>query len=341
MSAKNRKRRSKAGSKSQLMLANHVRIICVLLSVCGLILSVVLTSGYYTHVVGGQATGCAINSYVDCDRVSSSAFSAIAGIPISAIGFGLHLLLATLMTFGMVAKSADARTAAAGFVLLLAAAAALISVVLAIISLAIIQALCVYCSLLQLVNIAIFVLLLTQLKEKKPKQKALGRASMPTVLSFVRSRHVTGIFAALIISASGSFILVNRMEQQDFSLTSVNNAQQSTPAPQQVKPDTSAPEALIDAHFGKREFSFSKFWEYHALLFENYQKYSKDQLLEYAQETGIRDLELFKRRLDNADVGRRLGSDINEGLAAGISYTPTIYLNGRRVETFRRRGDSH
>ncbi len=51
-------------------------------------------------------------------------------------------------------------------------------------------------------------------------------------------------------------------------------------------------------------------------------------------------MELFESRLDDADLEDRLGDDIREGLAAGVSYTPTVYLNGHRIKTFRRRGDS-
>jgi protein-disulfide isomerase len=82
------------------------------------------------------------------------------------------------------------------------------------------------------------------------------------------------------------------------------------------------------------------FWEYHNRLFESDQEYSRPRLIEYAEEVGIPDIDEFTDHLDDEYVTRRLYFDVLEGAVADVSYTPTVLLNGRRLESYRREDDS-
>ncbi len=131
-----------------------VPLIAVALALAGLALGYVLTRNFFQHNVLGEASGCAVNAYVDCDRVSESSFAAVGPVPISAFGLGLHgAVLAALV----VARFARARVRAAlvGGSAALALAAAVVSVALAVVSVVVIRALCLYCTALQIVNLAL------------------------------------------------------------------------------------------------------------------------------------------------------------------------------------------
>ena len=400
-----------ANSKYRLILNNRTRLICVMLAFCGLFLGIVLTRGYYDHVVAGRVTGCAISSYVDCDKVSSSTFSAIAGVPLSVLGFGYHLFLLVLFTSGVVKRFANAQATVMPTIFLITATGAVVSVALAIISLAIIRALCIYCTMLQILNIAIFIVVATSIREHRNRQKKLLRPSIRRILSGLKKPRPVFPAAAVAIAIAGGFLLMYGMPRGDF--VTAKGAYAVADA-----------EALINLHFNaeEREFNIEDspslgrddlgiqvvvlgdyncvhcrnldsqlqllvddfdrrielvykffpldgdcnpfidsarsstsceaataaylayeqdvFWEYHNELFEHYQKYSRTHLIEYAKNVGVPDRARFENRLDDDFVKRRLYLDILEGVVAGVTSTPAVFLNGRRLETFRGPNDS-
>ena len=133
-----------------------VPLIAMALALAGLVLGYVLTRNFFQHNVLGEATGCAVNAYVDCDRISSSPFAAIGPVPISAFGIGLHgAVLAALAVAHFARRRARVREGLAGGSAALALAASVVSVALAVISVAVIRALCLYCTALQIVNLAL------------------------------------------------------------------------------------------------------------------------------------------------------------------------------------------
>ena len=373
---------------------NKIRIICLLLSVAGLLLSYVLTRNFYMHLLGGRTTECAITNLIDCDRVSASAFSSIAGIPISVFSFALHLLFSAIFVSGLFVKSMEARGAFEGIALVLSFAAALVSVALALISFVIIKALCIYCAVLQIVNVAIFIILLTQVRGKIGKSiRAI--AAIP----FLRSRYVVGIVITVLGVCLGGFILANSMEKIGHRSASLGSAvlfetyfskevytfdsedspklgsnrmgvrivvfsdyncsycrsldkkmrslvqefdgnielvYKFFPLDGQCNPffprdvDTTSCEAAAAAYSA---YTQGKFWEYSSTLFENFGNYSQSRLLEYAEEVGISDMNSFRQHLNDPEVMRRLGKDAVQGLAVGVNSTPTIFINGRKLET--------
>jgi protein-disulfide isomerase len=70
-----------------------------------------------------------------------------------------------------------------------------------------------------------------------------------------------------------------------------------------------------------------KYREYAAILFKNQKDLSATKLREYAAQAGL-DVKKFNLALQSQEVNR----DLKEGLQLGINSTPSIFINGRRVE---------
>jgi uncharacterized membrane protein len=124
------------------------------LAAVGLVLSVVLVFEHATAHAGGS-TICAINDYLNCDRVAVSRFSVVLGMPVAAwgaFGYGLELLLA-------VAGLSSRRSRPgwpAGLLFVVAAFASAVALLLAGISTLVIGALCIFCTASWLVTFGLF-----------------------------------------------------------------------------------------------------------------------------------------------------------------------------------------
>ena len=73
-----------------------------------------------------------------------------------------------------------------------------------------------------------------------------------------------------------------------------------------------------------------KFWEYHDMVFENYQRLSEPLLQEFAGRLEL-DVEMFEAARKRADLNASVSRDMQEGSRAGVRGTPTIFVNGRRL----------
>jgi protein-disulfide isomerase len=114
------------------------------LAAVGFVLAVVLAR-QHVHAHAGIASFCAINEYVNCDRVATSRFSIVLGLPVAIwgmIGYGLALLLALA---GLRPRRVREGWPA-GLLFVVAAAAAAVAVALALVSELAIGALCVLCA---------------------------------------------------------------------------------------------------------------------------------------------------------------------------------------------------
>jgi len=83
-----------------------------------------------------------------------------------------------------------------------------------------------------------------------------------------------------------------------------------------------------------------RFWEYHDFLFITQPAFSRDDLLLYATRLGL-PRDAFTACLDAGRYRPAVRIDVSEGRAAGVTGTPTFFVNGRRlvgiqsIETFR------
>jgi protein-disulfide isomerase len=71
-----------------------------------------------------------------------------------------------------------------------------------------------------------------------------------------------------------------------------------------------------------------KFWPYEEKLWANQDNLTPAELEKYAKETGL-DVAKFRQDVESPAIKARVQKDRTEGSAAGISSTPTLFINGR------------
>jgi protein-disulfide isomerase len=86
-----------------------------------------------------------------------------------------------------------------------------------------------------------------------------------------------------------------------------------------------AAEAAMAAH------EQGKFWEMHDKLFANQQQLDRPSLEKYAEELGL-NLARFKAALDSGKYRERVKQDAAEAAKIGVSATPTLFVNGHKLE---------
>jgi protein-disulfide isomerase/uncharacterized membrane protein len=96
--------------------------------------------------------------------------------------------------------------------------------------------------------------------------------------------------------------------------------------PRALHPD--ACNAATAAECARRQ---NRFWEYHDRLFEHQHTLDRDSLFRYARELEL-DIPTFRACLDDPATRARIADDVRAGIAAGIESTPTLFINGRRID---------
>ena len=91
------------------------------------------------------------------------------------------------------------------------------------------------------------------------------------------------------------------------------------------------PQAFTAAEAGRCAQEQGKFWEYHDQLFGNQQALQPDDLKKYAATAGM-DAAKFGDCLDSQKYAERVRDGVAAGTRLGVNSTPTLYVNGRRVE---------
>lgn len=75
-----------------------------------------------------------------------------------------------------------------------------------------------------------------------------------------------------------------------------------------------------------------KFWEFHDLLFENSISLSPEKIIAIAQQLKL-DISSFSGIMRSPATMQKLAQDIQDGRDAGVTGTPAIFVNGRRLKT--------
>lgn len=99
------------------------------------------------------------------------------------------------------------------------------------------------------------------------------------------------------------------------------------------------PESLLAAQGAECAKDQSKYWEYHDGLYkmetadnqENNGNISLDVLKRMASELGLNRVS-FDSCLDSKKYEEEVKNDYNEGQAIGVRSTPTVFINGQRIE---------
>lgn len=74
-----------------------------------------------------------------------------------------------------------------------------------------------------------------------------------------------------------------------------------------------------------------KFWEYHDLLFQNIRDLNQDKFIELAEKIGL-DINKFKHDMQDPQNMGQINKDQQDGFTAGVKGTPTLFVNGRKVQ---------
>jgi protein-disulfide isomerase len=80
-----------------------------------------------------------------------------------------------------------------------------------------------------------------------------------------------------------------------------------------------------------------KFWELHDLLYERQEVWGEssnptDTFIGYARELGL-DTDRFQEDMNDPKTEKKIQAEMNEGINLGVNATPTLYVNGKMVQT--------
>jgi protein-disulfide isomerase/uncharacterized membrane protein len=165
----------------------------------GLALAVILTHNYHRHLLAGQVSGCSISEYVDCDRVSESPYAAVAGVPISALAIAAYGALGVLLALPLLAPFRRLAGLNLDVAVILAAAGTLVALALAVVAALVIRALCIYCALLQVVTVALFLVLAWRWRQNRVRSgsrrqlRGVGQGVGSAVLALAVGAVLAGI----------------------------------------------------------------------------------------------------------------------------------------------------
>ncbi|MEN8264032.1 MAG: DsbA family protein, partial [Nitrospirota bacterium] len=73
-----------------------------------------------------------------------------------------------------------------------------------------------------------------------------------------------------------------------------------------------------------------KYWEMHDLVFEKYNKLTEEMFSEFAEKLKL-DMTKFTADFKSAKYDKQIEQDINLGRKVGVSGTPTLFMNGKRM----------
>ncbi|MBT8368590.1 MAG: thioredoxin domain-containing protein [Deltaproteobacteria bacterium] len=77
--------------------------------------------------------------------------------------------------------------------------------------------------------------------------------------------------------------------------------------------------------------SQGKFWEFHDLLFKNYNRINDEQIRIIALGLGF-DMKKFDAKMRDPEILARIQQDKRDGSRAGVRSTPTVFVNGKRLK---------
>jgi protein-disulfide isomerase len=91
------------------------------------------------------------------------------------------------------------------------------------------------------------------------------------------------------------------------------------------------PQAFKAAEAGHCAQEQGKFWEFHDKLFASQQALQPEFLKQYAKDVSL-DSGKFDECLDSSKYAERVRDSVAAGSRLGVNSTPTLYINGRKLE---------
>jgi protein-disulfide isomerase len=89
--------------------------------------------------------------------------------------------------------------------------------------------------------------------------------------------------------------------------------------------------AHVAAEAGMAANAQGKFWQMHDLMFANQSALDRESLDKYAKQAGL-NLATFKQALDSKQYVAAVDADVKLGGEAAVNGTPSLFLNGARVQ---------
>ena len=74
-----------------------------------------------------------------------------------------------------------------------------------------------------------------------------------------------------------------------------------------------------------------KFWEFHDLLFKNYNSINNEKIQEFARVLKL-DMGKFNKDIKDKALQARITGDMRDAARTGVRSTPTLFVNGWRVQ---------
>lgn len=91
------------------------------------------------------------------------------------------------------------------------------------------------------------------------------------------------------------------------------------------------PQAMAAAQAAEAAALQGRFWEMHALLYQNQQALDDAGLLQMAQSLGL-DIARFEQDFNSAAVQDKIARDFESGVRSGVNGTPCFFINGKRFD---------
>jgi len=82
---------------------------------------------------------------------------------------------------------------------------------------------------------------------------------------------------------------------------------------------------------GECAWEQGKFWELHDLIFANSARITESFLASLAEKAGL-EMTKFNTCLNQGEAKLKIVEDLDAGISAGVSATPTLFVNNRKVE---------
>jgi len=83
--------------------------------------------------------------------------------------------------------------------------------------------------------------------------------------------------------------------------------------------------------------TYGKFWEVHDRIFLAYNKLSDQKIMEIIRNLGFNTGE-FEKMMKNPKILAKIQQDVLDGKKAGVTGTPTVFVNGRQLRDFSLNG---
>jgi protein-disulfide isomerase len=77
-----------------------------------------------------------------------------------------------------------------------------------------------------------------------------------------------------------------------------------------------------------------KFWEFHDRLYQNYNQLNQQKIQLFSQELAL-DAVRFEKDMQDAQLTALINRDYSEGVRAGVTGTPAVFLNGTLLRNRR------